>query len=91
MVPSLSRGGLNEASSSTLQALPSVQNTPALGANNIANQNGTKLRLKKFQSGAHTALGGAAESSKLKIAGAATLQRDREMNNKSDLSMNKKQ
>jgi|TARA_B110000305_G_C19396190_1_gene617557 hypothetical protein len=46
--------------------------------------------LKKFQSGAHTALGGAAESSKLKIAGAATLQRDREMNNKSDLSLSKK-
>jgi len=45
--------------------------------------------LKKFQSGAHTALGGA-EASKLKIAGAATLQRDREMNNKSDLSLCKK-
>jgi hypothetical protein len=67
----------------------------SLGPNSIQNQNGTKLRIKKFQGpgGVSTILGSqqASESSKLKLAGAATLQRNRESNNNSELSLIKKQ
>lgn len=53
------------------------------------------MRIKKFQNGqggALTVLGGngASESSKLKMAGVASLQRDRDTNNNSDLSLMKK-
>lgn len=64
------------------------------GQNSIQNQNGTKLRIKKFQGagGVSNILGSqqASESSKLKNAGAATLQRNRESNNNSELGLIKK-
>jgi hypothetical protein len=55
----------------------SASATPGLNSN-IQQQNGTKLRIKKFQggAGAHTLLGAAgalAEPSKLKMAGVASL------------------
>ena len=64
----LAKNGVNETSATTLH--------PA-GPSSIQQQNGTKLRIKKY-----------GEPSKLKIAGAASLQR--ETNNSSELGLSKK-
>lgn len=72
----------------------SATTTPGLSSN-IQQQNGTKLRIKKFQggTGAHTLLGGGgahAEPSKLKMAGVASLQRERGEGATSELGLSKK-
>jgi hypothetical protein len=63
----LAKNGANETSATTLHP----------GASSIQQQNGTKLRIKKY-----------GEPSKLKMAGAASLQR--ETNNSSELGLSKK-